>query len=35
MFVVVVNGVLMDQVGIGTKLKNGDTIVVMPLMTGG
>jgi MoaD family protein len=35
MFVVMVNGVLMDQPGIENKLKNGDNIVIMPLMTGG
>jgi MoaD family protein len=35
-FMVMVNGVLIDQLnGLGTKLKDGDTIIVMPLMTGG
>jgi molybdopterin synthase sulfur carrier subunit len=36
MFMVVVNGVLMGQLsGADTKLKDGDNIIVMPLMTGG
>jgi molybdopterin synthase sulfur carrier subunit len=36
MFVVMVNGVLMGQLGgVETKLKDGDNIIVMPLMTGG
>ncbi len=36
MFVVMVNGVLMGQLeGLETKLKNGDNVIVMPLMTGG
>ncbi len=36
MFVVMVNGVLMGQLGgVDTKLKNGDVIILMPLMTGG
>jgi molybdopterin converting factor small subunit len=35
-FVVMVNGVLMGQLnGVGTQLKDGDSIIVMPLMTGG
>jgi molybdopterin converting factor small subunit len=35
-FVAMVNGVLMDQLkGINTPLKNGDSIVLMSLMTGG
>ena len=35
-FVVMVNGVLMDQLkGINTPLKEGDTIILMSLMTGG
>ncbi len=35
-FMVMVNGVLIDQLnGLDTKLKDGDTIIVMPLMTGG
>lgn len=36
MFVVMVNGVLMGQLsGVDTKLKNGDVMILMPLMTGG
>lgn len=36
MFVVMVNGVLMGQLsGVDTKLKNGDVLILMPLMTGG
>jgi molybdopterin synthase sulfur carrier subunit len=36
MFMVVVNGVLIGQLnGVDTKLKDGDNIIVMPLMTGG
>lgn len=35
-FVAMVNGVLMDQLkGISTPLKDGDTIILMSLMTGG
>ena len=35
-FVVMVNGVLMDQLkGINTPLKDGDTVILMSLMTGG
>jgi molybdopterin converting factor small subunit len=35
-FVVLVNGVLMDQLkGINTPLKDGDTVIMMSLMTGG
>ncbi len=35
-FVVMVNGVLIAQLnGVETKLKNGDEIILMPLMTGG
>jgi molybdopterin converting factor small subunit len=35
-FVVMVNGVLIAQLsGEGTRLKNGDDIILMPLMTGG
>jgi molybdopterin converting factor small subunit len=35
-FVAMVNGVLMDQLkGINTPLKNGDSIILMSLMTGG
>jgi molybdopterin converting factor small subunit len=35
-FVVMVNGVLMDQLkGVNTLLKDGDTVILMSLMTGG
>ena len=35
-FVAMVNGVLMDQLkGTNTQLKDGDTIILMSLMTGG
>ena len=35
-FAVTVNGVLMDQIhGIETKLKNGDHVILMSLMSGG
>ena len=35
-FVVMVNGVLMDQLnGINTPLKENDTVILMSLMTGG
>jgi molybdopterin converting factor small subunit len=35
-FVAMVNGVLMDQLkGVNTPLKNGDSIILMSLMTGG
>ncbi len=35
-FVAMVNGVLMDQLkGINTPLKDGDSIILMSLMTGG
>jgi len=35
-FVVMVNGVLMDQLkGTNTPLKEGDTVILMSLMTGG
>ncbi len=35
-FVVTVNGVLMGQLdGVETKLKNGDHVILMSLMTGG
>ena len=35
-FVVMVNGVLMDQLkGINTPLKESDTVILMSLMTGG
>ncbi len=35
-FVVTVNGVLMGQLnGVGTKLRNGDHIILMSLMSGG
>ena len=36
MFTVMVNGVIIGQLdGLNTKLKNGDVIIIMPLMTGG
>jgi sulfur-carrier protein len=36
MFTVMVNGVIMGQLdGVETKLKDGDNIIIMPLMTGG
>ncbi len=36
MFTVMVNGIIMGQLnGVETKLKDGDNIIVMPLMTGG
>jgi molybdopterin synthase sulfur carrier subunit len=36
MFMVLVNGILMGQLnGVNTKLKDGDTVMIMPLMTGG
>ena len=35
-FVAMVNGVLMDQLkGVNTQLKDGDSIILMSLMTGG
>jgi MoaD family protein len=35
-FVAMVNGVLMDQLkGMNTQLRNGDSIILMSLMTGG
>ena len=35
-FVTMVNGVLMDQLnGVKTRLKDGDSIILMSLMTGG
>jgi molybdopterin converting factor small subunit len=35
-FVVMINGFLMDQLkGVHTKLNNGDSVVLMSLMTGG
>jgi MoaD family protein len=35
-FVVMINGVLMDQLkGVHTQLNNGDSVVLMSLMTGG
>jgi molybdopterin converting factor small subunit len=35
-FVVMINGVLMDQLnGINTPLKEGDTVILMSLVTGG
>jgi molybdopterin synthase sulfur carrier subunit len=36
MFTIMVNGVIIGQLdGLNTKLKDGDTIILMPLMTGG
>ena len=36
LFTVMVNGVIMGQLdGVDTKLKDGDNVIVMPLMTGG
>jgi molybdopterin converting factor small subunit len=36
MFMVLVNGIVIGQLaGVGTKLRNGDMIMLMPLMTGG
>jgi molybdopterin synthase sulfur carrier subunit len=36
MFTVMVNGVVMGQLeGVDTKLKDGDSVILMPLMTGG
>jgi molybdopterin synthase sulfur carrier subunit len=36
MFTVMVNGVIMGQLnGVDTKLKDGDNVIIMPLMTGG
>ncbi len=36
MFTVMVNGVIIGQLsGVDTKLKEGDGVIVMPLMTGG
>jgi molybdopterin synthase sulfur carrier subunit len=36
MFTVMVNGVIMGQLnGVDTKLKDGDSVIIMPLMTGG
>jgi len=35
-FVAMVNGILMDQLqGVNTPLKDGDSIIIMSLMTGG
>ena len=35
-FVVMVNGILMDQLrGVNTPLKDGDNVILMALMTGG
>jgi len=35
-FVAMVNGVLMDQLqGVSTRIKDGDNIIIMSLMTGG
>ncbi len=36
MFTVMVNGIIIGQLdGVDTRLKDGDTIIIMPLMTGG
>lgn len=36
MFTIMVNGIVMGQLnGIDTKLKEGDNVILMPLMTGG
>ncbi len=36
MFTIMVNGVIIGQLdGVDTKLKEGDSVIVMPLMTGG
>ena len=36
MFTVMINGVIIGQLsGVETKLKEGDSIIIMPLMTGG
>ena len=36
MFTVMVNGIVMGQFnGVDTKLKDGDNVILMPLMTGG
>ena len=36
MFTVMVNGIVMGQLnGVDTKLKDGDNVILMPLMTGG
>ncbi len=36
MFMILVNGVVIGQLaGVDTKLKDDDTVIVMPLMTGG
>ena len=36
MFTVMVNGVIIGQLsGVDTKLKDGDSVIIMPLMTGG
>ncbi len=36
MFTVMVNGIVMGQLeGVDTKLKEGDNVILMPLMTGG
>ncbi len=36
MFTVMVNGIVMGQLnGVETKLKDGDNVILMPLMTGG
>lgn len=36
MFTVMVNGIIIGQLkGVDTPLKEGDTVIIMPLMTGG
>jgi len=36
MFTVMINGIVIGQLnGVDTKLKNGDNVILMPLMTGG
>ena len=36
MFTIMVNGIVMGQLnGVDTKLKDGDNVILMPLMTGG
>ena len=35
-FMILINGILMGQLeGIDTKLRDGDSVMIMPLMTGG
>ena len=36
MFTIMINGIIMGQLnGVDTKLKDDDTVILMPLMTGG